>query len=66
MIYNNHAIISFKKDKKEFFLKNGEVAFIKKGETFDVEVISNGVTNKPEPPYYIIYLTPEIVSEMYI
>ncbi|EHH7506730.1 helix-turn-helix transcriptional regulator [Escherichia coli] len=65
LIYNNHAIISFKKDKKEFSLKNGEIAFLKRGETFDVEVISTAVTHKPEPPYYIIYLTPEIVSKMY-
>ncbi|WP_097410747.1 helix-turn-helix transcriptional regulator [Escherichia coli] len=65
LIYNNHALIYFRKDKNEFTLKNGEVAFIKKGETFDVEVISNAITNKPEPPYYIIYLTPEIVSAMY-
>ncbi|EFH4637571.1 TPA: helix-turn-helix transcriptional regulator [Escherichia coli] len=65
LIYNNHSIISFRKDKKEYSLKNGEVAFIKKGETFDVEIISNTTINQSEEPYYIIYLTPEIVNEMY-
>ena len=65
LIYNNHSIISFRKDDKELSLKNGEIAFIKKGVCFDVEVISNNIINKSEAPYYIIYLTPEIISEMY-
>ena len=65
LIYNNHSIISFRKDDKELSLKNGEIAFIKKGVCFDVEVISNNIINKSEAPYYIIYLTPENISEMY-